>query len=196
MKGDGATFCTQRRRLLEWSAAGAAAALLPVGPGAVAQPRYAVSAAVLQQAVAQRFPMRFGVGGLLQLTVRTPVLQLLPQANRIAADMVVVAAGPALAAPSSGAFDLDFALRYERSDQTIRAQRLRVRSLRVAGLPAPYPELLEAFGQALAQQSFGEIVLHRLRAADLALADAMGLEPDTITVTDEGLVIGFAPALR
>jgi hypothetical protein len=186
----------KRRVLLAWCAAGGTAALLPAGRGALAQPRYAVSTAVLQQAVAQRFPMRFGVGGLLQLTVGTPVLRLLPQANRIATDLVVVAAGPALAAPSSGAFDLDFALRYERSDQTIRAQRLRVRSLRVAGLPPPYPELLDAFGQALAQQSFGEIVLHRLRAADLALAEALGLEPDTITVTEAGLVIGFAPALR
>lgn len=196
MQGDQVTFFTQRRLLLARCAAGGAAVLLPTAPGAVAQPRYAVSAAVLQQAVAQRFPMRFGMGGLLQLTVRTPVLRLLPQANRIATDMVVVADGPALAAPSSGEFDLDFALRYERSDQTIRARKLRVRSLRVAGLPAPYPELLDAFGQALAQQSFGEIVLHRLRAADLALADGLGLEPDTITVTDDGLVIGFAPALR
>ncbi|MBC7470748.1 MAG: DUF1439 domain-containing protein, partial [Ramlibacter sp.] len=54
--------------------------------------------------------------------------------------------------------------------------------------------LLDAFGQALAQQTFGEVVVHRLRAVDLALADGMGLEPETITVTDSGLVIGFGPA--
>jgi hypothetical protein len=186
----------KRRLLLARATVPAMALLLPVGPGAAAQPRYVVSAAVLQDAVAQRFPMRAGLGGVLHLTVRTPVLRLLPQADRIAADMVVEAAGPALANPASGEFDLDFALRYERSDRTIRASRLRVRSLRVSGLPAPYPELLDGFGQALAQQAFGEIVLHRLRPADLALADAMGLEPDTITVTGEGLVIGFAPALR
>ena len=184
----------KRRRLMAWTAAALPAALLLPARVALAQPRYAVSASVLQEAVAQRFPMRFAVGGLLQLTVRTPGLRLLPQANRVAADMVVVAAGPALPAPSSGAFDLDFGLRYERSDRTIRAHRLRVRSLRVAGLPEPYPQLLDAFGQALAQQTFGEVVLHRLRAVDLALADGMGLEPETITVTDSGLVIGFGPA--
>lgn len=181
----------KRRRMLAWTMAAAPAALL--APAAQAQPRYTVSAATLQDAVAQRFPLRFGLAGLLQLTVGTPALRLLPQANRIGAGMVVVAAGPALPRPSSGEFDLDFALRYERSDQTIRARQLRVRSLRVAGLPAPYPELLDAFGQALAGQTFGELVLHRLRPADLALADGLGLEPDAIDVTDDGLAIGFAP---
>ncbi len=183
-----------RRLFLTWTLGAASSVLLL--PAAGAQPRYTVSAATLQEAVAQRFPLRFGVAGLLQLTVQAPGLRLLPQANRIGADMVVVAAGPALARPSSGEFDLDFALRYERSDQTIRAWRLGVRSLRVAGLPPPYPELLDAFGQSLAQQSFGELVLHRLRPSELVLADGLGLEPDTIDVTDAGLVIGFAPKPR
>ena len=185
----------KRRLLLTQTVIAAAAALLPAGHGALAQPRYAISAAVLQEAVAQRFPMRLRLGGLLQLTVRTPVLQLLPDANRVATDMVVVAAGPGLERPATGEFDLDFALRYERSDQTVRARGLRVRSLRVSGLPAPYPELLDGIRPVLAQQVFGEIVLHRLRPADLALADGLGLEPDSVTVTPDGLVIGFARKL-
>ena len=39
-------------------------------------------------------------------------------------------------------------------------------------------------------QSLRELVL-QLRPQDLALPDAMGLEPDSITVTPQGLVIGF-----
>jgi len=34
-------------------------------------------------------------------------------------------------------------------------------------------------------------VLHTLRPQDLALADTMGLQPGSITVTDKGLVVGF-----
>lgn len=182
----------KRRLWLKFTVAGTfATTLATAGSDASAQPRYAVSAARVQQAVAERFPVRYTVGGLLRLTVRTPALRFLPELNRMAADMVVVATGPALATTSSGAFDLDFALRYERSDRTIRAHRLRVRSLRVAGLPPPYPELLDAFRQSLAQQTFGEVVLHRLVAQDLALADVMGLEPESITVTADGLEIGF-----
>lgn len=182
----------KRRLLLAATAASIATALAAASTGATAQPRYQVSAQRLQQAVAERFPLHLSVGGLLRLTVETPLLRFLPELNRMAADMVVVASGPALALPSAGAFDLDFALRYERSDRTIRAHRLRVGSLRVSGLPAPYPELLDAVRQTLAQRTFGEVVLHRLTAKDLALADVMGLEPDTISVVDDGLVIGFA----
>jgi hypothetical protein len=34
-------------------------------------------------------------------------------------------------------------------------------------------------------------VLHRLSPRDLALPDSMGLQPGDITVTSQGLVIGF-----
>lgn len=171
----------------------AVAALLgPAGAGAADPPGYKVSAEQLQQALALRFPLRLAVSGLLQLTLQAPVLRFLPEVNRLGAGLAVLASGPALARTSSGEFDVDFGLRYERSDQSIRARQLRVRSLRVSGLPAPYPELLDAFSQGLAQQAFGEVVLHRLRPEDLALPNVMGLEPDTITVTAQGLVIGFA----
>jgi hypothetical protein len=41
-----------------------------------------------------------------------------------------------------------------------------------------------------------EVVLHTLRPQDLALADTMGFEPGDITVTADGLVIGFVPQRR
>jgi hypothetical protein len=52
-------------------------------------------------------------------------------------------------------------------------------------------ELLATYGPALAQQSLKEVVLHQLRPQDLALADGLGLQPGSITVTDKGLLIGF-----
>jgi hypothetical protein len=105
--------------------------------------------------------------------------------------MVMQAAGPALRRSYRGSFDVDFALRYEPSDQSIRAHELRVHSLRLPGLPPQTLALLDAYSQALAEQALLEVVLHRLRPRDLALADAMGLQPGDITVTLEGLVIGF-----
>ncbi len=160
-------------------------------PDARAQPSYTVSAQQLQEAVGQRFPMRYPVGGLLDLTVQAPRLRLLPELNRLGTEMVVDAAGPALARSSSGTFDVDFALRFEASDQSIRAHQLRVNSLRLSGLPPGPSALLEAYGPAIAGQTLHEVVVHRLRPQDLALADGLGLEPGTITVTAKGLVIGF-----
>lgn len=168
--------------------AGAALAALPP-----AQPAYSVSAEQLQRVVAQRFPLRYPVPGLFDLELQAPHLHLLPGQNRLSAEMTVEAAGAALLRRHSGSFDVDFALRYEASDRTIRACQLRFRHLRFADLQPAVSELLNAYGPALAQQSLLEVVLHQLRSQDLALADGLGLQPGSITVTEDGLTIGFVP---
>lgn len=160
-------------------------------PAAQAQPRYTVSAAQLQQAVAQRFPLRYPVQGLVDLDVQAPRLRLLPAQNRLAADMVVEAAGPALRRSHSGSLSVDFALRFEPGDRTIRAVQLHLQNLQFPTLQPAVVELLNTYGPVLAQQSLQEVVLHQLRPQDLALPDTMGLQPGSITVTDAGLVIGF-----
>ena len=44
----------------------------------------------------------------------------------------------------------------------------------------------------MARQLLQEVVLHQLRPQDLAVANSLGMQPDSISVTDKGLVIGFA----
>lgn len=164
---------------------------LPALHGAQAQPSYTVSAEQLQQVVAQRFPLRYPVAGLLDLDIQAPLLRLLPEQNRVRAEMAVEAAGPALRRSHSGTFDVDFALRYEPSDHTIRAYQLRFQNLHLSDLQPQASILLNAYGPALAAQALQEVVLHQLRPQDLAMADKLGMQPDRITVTDKGLVIGF-----
>ena len=164
-----------------------------VACGAQAQPTYKVSADQLQQAVAKRFPRAYPVGGLFDLTLQPPNLRFMPEQNRMGAEMTVEAAGPALRRPSAGVFDLDFALRYEASDLSIRASQLRVNALRLDGLPPGPAALLSAYGPALAGQALQDVVLHQLKPQDLALPDGMGLQPGSITVTSGGLVIAFVP---
>jgi hypothetical protein len=154
-------------------------------------PGVSVPTAVLQSSVAQRFPIRYPVQGLLNLDLQPPTLSLLPAQNRLRAAMVVEAAGPALNRSHRGTFDLDFALRYEASDRTLRAHQLRVDRLRFPSLQPGVVELLNTYAPALAEQSLREVVLHRLQPQDLRMADAMGMQPGAITVTDTGLVIGF-----
>lgn len=160
---------------------------------AQSKPSYTVSAEQLQEAVAQRFPLRYQVAGLLDLDVKSPLLRLLPEQNRLAAAVAVHAGGPALGRSYPGSFDIDFALRYEPSDQTLRAHQIQVRTLRMEGLNPGATELLQGTLPGLVRDNLREVVVHRLRPQDLALPDSMGLRPDTITVTREGLEIGFAP---
>ncbi len=168
-------------------------ALVLAAASAQAQPSYTVTTAQLQQAVAEKFPMRYPVGGLLALTLQPPRLRLLPEQNRLGTVMVLDATGPALSRSETGNFDVDFALRYEASDQSIRAHKLKVNSLSLSGLPPGPAALLQAYGPSLAEQSLLEVVLHKLQPKDLMLADGLGLEPGAITVTARGLVIGFVP---
>ena len=177
----------QRRSFL--NAALASTALLALA--AQAQPGYTVSAAQLQQAVAQRFPLRYPVPGVLNLDLQAPQLRLLPAQNRLAAQMAVDAAGPALRRSHSGSVTVDFALRYEPSDRTVRAVQLHFQNLQFPSLQPAVVELLATCGPALAAQALQEVVLHQLKPQDLALPDTMGLQPGSITVTEQGLVVGF-----
>ena len=169
----------------------ACAALQSALAQAQAQPSFTVSPEQVQQVVAQRFPRQYAVAGLLHLDVQAPHLRLLPAQNRISADMAVQASGPALQRRQPGAFDVDFALRYEASDHTLRAYQLRFQNLRFANLPPQVSSWLNVYGPALATQSLQEVVVHQLSSQDLAMADNLGMQPDSITVTDRGLVIGL-----
>lgn len=184
-----------RRRMLILPAALLAVCAGPSGARAAGQPGYTVTLRQIEEAVAGRFPLRYPVGGLLSLGLLTPRLQLLPALNRLGADLEVEAAGPALDRRYSGSFALDFALRYEATDRTLRAHRLRVQALRFPDLPPGPSALLDTYGPALAAQALDDAVLHTLRKQDLALPDAMGLQPGSITVTPRGLAIAFVPAV-
>lgn len=150
-----------------------------------------VSTGQLQQALARRFPLRYPASGLFDLDVRTPHLRTLPDQNRLLAEMAIEAHGPALHRAHEGNFDIDFTLRYEASDRTLRAQDLRLSRLRFPTLRPDVVKLLDAYAPALAAQSLQEVVLHQLQPQDLKAIDAMGMQPGPITVTDTGLVIGL-----
>jgi hypothetical protein len=173
---------------LGWALAGHAAASEPA-----AQPGYRISAAQLQQVLQQRFPRHFSARGLLDIDLGVPRLRFLAEQNRLGADLSLEASGPALRRRYPGGVDLDFGLRYEASDLSVRAHQIRVNAVRMEGLGREADALLQAYAGEFSQQAFGEVVLHRLRPQDLALPSTMGLEPGDITVTPQGLVISLVP---
>ncbi|MBU4424750.1 MAG: DUF1439 domain-containing protein [Gammaproteobacteria bacterium] len=183
-----------RRRFLSTATGGllalGAAALL-LGRGALAQPSYTVPLAQLQEMVAQKFPRSVPVRGLLDLTLQAPRLRLLPEVNRLGAAMAVDAAGPALRRSHTGMFDVEFALRYEASDRTLRAHQLTLVRLEFPTLRPSVTEILNAYAPVLAEQSLREVTLHQLRPQDTAVFDGLGLQPGPITVTAQGLTVAF-----
>lgn len=181
----------RRRTSLTVLLASLAAGALAAGRTFAAGPAYRVSLQQLEQALQERFPLRHPVAGLFDVVLAVPRLRLLPEANRVASELPVQVAGPALRRSYSGELGLDFGLRYEAADRTLRAHDVRVQSLQVPGLTGQAAALLQQAASDLAAQALLEVVLHRLQPRDLALTDAMGLQPGAITVTRTGLVIGF-----
>lgn len=172
---------------------GAAAALALLASCASAEPGYTISTQQLQQALAGRFPRNYPLAGLLDLELQAPRLTLLPERDQINAQFDLVATGPLLARRHTGLFDVDFALRYEPADRSIRAHKLHVNTLRIDGLRPPAAELLQRYGPQLAEQSLREVVLHQLRDKDLAPITRMGLQPEGISVTPRGLLVRLGP---
>jgi hypothetical protein len=160
------------------------------------RPTHRISAAELHKALSARFPVRLGLAGLLELDVSAPGLLLLPARNKLGASLLAEASGPALRRMQTGEMDLVFALRYEASDQTLRAHQLEVLDVRMPGLSADGLQALQRVLPAVAREAVGEIVMHRFTPRELALPDTMGFEPEKVTVVDDGVVIGFRPKQR
>ncbi len=186
-----ASLIRRRRALL---CALAFAALAGAGCNGALGPRsVTLSLEQMQDKVSARFPRRYPLAGLAELNLQTPRLALRPEQNRINVVMALEATGPVLRRAHTGSLDVDFALRYEPTDQTLRATDLQVRALQIDGLPAQVSQLLAGLGPALAQQALREVVLHQLQPRDLAVAERLGLQPGRITVTPRGLEIELLP---
>jgi hypothetical protein len=157
-----------------------------------ALPRRKVSAAALYEALSARFPLRLGAPGLLELRVGAPRLLLLPARNKLGVTLLVETAGPGLRHAEPGELDLVFALRYESTDRSLRAREPEVLDLRLPGLSPDGARVFRRVLPRLAAEAMAEVVVHRFTAADLALPATLGFEPDTLTVLDDGLLVGFA----
>ncbi len=163
-------------------------------PSAMAQGGYTISAAQIQEAVARKFPRGYGLSGLAHLELTNPRIGLKPAQNQLNAVLTVTASGPLLQDQSyNGELDVDFSLRYEPSDRTLRATQLHFNGLRMQGLTPAAEQMLQQYGTTLARRSLQEVVLHQLSEKDLALTDGMGLEPGQFTVTSKGLVVQLQP---
>ena len=160
------------------------------------RPRHRISARELHDALSAKFPVRFGVTGLVDVRISAPRLLLLPSRNKLGAGLVANIGGMQMQQPQSAELDVAFALRYEPTDRTVRAHQLEVLGLRAPGLLPETAQLLQRLLPAMAREAVGEVVLHRFAARELALPDSMGFEPEEIRVLDDGVLVLFGPKQR
>jgi hypothetical protein len=88
---------------------------------------------------------------------------------------------------------LDFGLRFEPTDNTLRMTGARVNRVSLAGVPEPYQTAIAKNAPRLAERLFDNRVLHQFSDKDLRLVNGIGLEPGEITVTPQGLRVSLVP---
>ena len=170
------------------SLAACAKPLLNLGPFS-----YVIPQAQLQQAIAKRFPYRQGLGDLLELQLQTPRLSLLPERNRIGTVLDLTLSGRLMSDVYSGTIGVDYGLRFEPRDSTIRMTRVQVTSLNLDGVPPAYQDMVQRYAPRLAEQLLDDFPLHRISASDMARANGLGYELGGFKVIPEGLQVTLTP---
>ena len=182
--------------LLRWLAAvvfstalaACARPLLDLGPFS-----YTIPQATLQQAIAKRFPYRQSLGDLLELQVQSPRLSLLPQRNRIGTVLELTLSGLLMGDVYSGTIGMDYGLRFEPRDNTIRMTHVQVTRLNLDGVPVAYQGVVQQYAPRLAERLFDDFPLHTISASDMARANGLGYELGGFKVTPEGLRVTLNP---
>jgi hypothetical protein len=170
------------------------AALLMVGCAALFGPRdVEVSQAQLQQAVERRFPIERRYLELLDVTVAAPRVLLRPEANRIATEFEVLVSDRVFHGQHRGTIVLNYGLRFEPSDNSVRLTNVRIDRFDIDGVSALLRQQLDRVGVMLAEQTLNERPIYTLRPKDVEAVQGHGYRPGDIRVTSSGLIISLLP---
>jgi len=167
---------------------------LAAGCAALLGPRdIEVSQAQLQQAIERRFPIERRYLEVLDVTVAVPRVLLRPEANRVATEFEVLVSERVFHGQHRGTIALNYGLRFEPSDNSVRLTNVRVDRFDVDGAPALLRQQLDRVGLQLAEQTLNERPVYTLRAKDVEAMQGHGYRPGDIRVTASGLVITLLP---
>jgi hypothetical protein len=183
-----------RRRLRLAGATGLASALALAACASLIGPRtIEVPKEELLSKLGQRFPVTQRVMNLLDISVSAPSLDLLPDTNRVAASIPLVAHEMLGGRDHPGRIKLSFGLRYEPQDLSVRLTGVKIEQVDIEGLPALFQQGLTRLGAAVAEERLQDQAVHHFKPDDLRSADRMGYEVGEIRVTATGLAIKLTP---
>jgi hypothetical protein len=185
--------CSSRRRAV----LGALAIGAAVGLGACASAdlrRVTLSEAQLQQLLERQFPREQRVMEVFDLRIARPTLRLLPERSRIATEVEVTAGERLTGRTLRGSMALDYALRYEPSDASLRLTQVRVQDLKLDVGGTPLQAQAARMGGLLAERALDDFVIYRVdevRRDRLRLAGVAGAD---IVITARGVELRFTEA--
>ncbi len=141
----------------------------------------------------QKFPIQRQVLGYLNITASQPQLAMLPESQRLSAQVALLIDDTMFAKQHAGYVRGSFGMRFEASDQTVRLDQVRLDELAMPTLPSYFQDALQRLGTQVAREALQGFVVKRLRPEDLQRADRLGYEVQGLRVTATGLAIDLVP---
>ena len=152
-----------------------------------------ISESQLTVLMARQFPMERKVMEVIDLNITNPVLTLMPEANRVGTELDVTAIDRLFGSTALGHVKLDYGLRFQPSDHTIRMTQVRVRELALSSGSSNLHGAAQRIGGLVAENALENLVLYRMKPAQADEMDRLGLVASPITVTPQGLHMSVAP---
>ena len=131
---------------------------------------------------------------VIDLNVTNPVLTLLPAGNRVGTELDVAAVDRLFGNTATAHVKLDYGLRFQASDHTIRMTGVRVRELTLASGSSNLRGAAQRIGGLVAENALEDLVLYRMKPAQADEMDRLNLVASPITVTPQGLHMTVSPA--
>lgn len=145
----------------------------------------------LQAQIDRQFPRQQRLLELIDVNVARPALRLLPERNRIATDLDLIATERLSGRTARGSLVLEYALRFEPSDASVRLTQVRVQDAKLELGGAPLSPSAARVGAMLAERLLDDFMLYRADAERLKLIQRLGVTAADIVVTSRGVEIQF-----
>jgi hypothetical protein len=171
----------------------ATAALLAACAGWMGPRTIDVPSEALQARLAQKFPISQRVLGYLDVTASRPQLTMLPQSNRISAQVELKLDDTMFRKVHEGWVQASFGLRYEPRDHTIRLDQVTLDELSLPTITPLFLDSLKRLGNQVARDALQGYVVRQLKPEDLHKADRMGYQVAGLRVTATGLAVDLVP---
>jgi len=176
-----------------WAAVLALLALLSGCAGLLGTHDVDISESQLTLLVARQFPMERKVMEVIDVDITNPVLTLIPQDNRVGTELDIAAVDRLFGNSATAHIKLDYGLRFQLSDHTIRMTQVRVRELTLASGSSNLHGAAQRLGGLVAEGALENLVLYRMKPAQADEMDRLDLVASPITVTPQGLHMSVSP---
>lgn len=174
------------------AAAGGITALGLAGcAGVFGPPSVTLSPREIDRLLARQFPLERRVLEVVDVTLDTPSVRLLPERNRLAVALDLAARDRVLGGRWRGRLEFDAALRWEAADRSVRLAQVRVQDFRLDGNPGATRSGVERLGGALFERLLEDRSLYSLPEERAERLRQAGYAPSRVDVTDAGIEIAF-----